>query len=399
MNRGWWIDALRSHEGDELLAELASQEISPRTELRVITKLRARHNADFVSAAIVQVKLRERARAKFSRASEMFFTAPGLEQASSERMAAHHAKRFGSYLEIADLCSGIGGDLIGLAAERSVIAVDYDEVHSRLGGVNAQVCGVGARVRSVVADVRDVSLESIPAVFVDPARRTEDKRLHGGASDPSLEWCFDVAARGVAVGIKAAPGLPTSLVPDGWELEFVSEHRELKESALWSPSLATAIRRATILPTGETLVAEPDRESPRLDVREPGEFLVDPDPSVTRAGLVETLGASLGELWKIDDQVAFLSSNAAVETPFGRTLHIDASLPWNLKRVNEALRTLDVGSIDIRKRGSAVDVDEVHRRLKLDGKRAAVLVLTRFRDKPWAFVCSSVDFTRTLRAT
>jgi hypothetical protein len=399
MNRGWWIDALRSQEGNELLAELASQEISPRTELRVITKLRARHDADLVSAAIAQIKLRERARAKFSRASEMFFTAPGLEQASSERMAAHHAKRFGRYLEIADLCSGIGGDLIGLAAERAVVAVDFDEVHSRLGAVNAEVCGVGARVKSVIADVRDVSLESTPAVFIDPARRTEGRRLHGGASDPPLEWCFELAARGIAVGIKAAPGLPTSLVPDGWELEFVSEHRELKESALWSPTLASAVRRATILPNGETLVAESYSTSPRLDVREPGDFLMDPDPSVTRAGLVETLGASLGEFWKIDEQVAFLSSNAAIETPFGRTLRVDASLPWNLKRVNEVLRSLDVGSIDIRKRGSAVDVDEVHRRLKLDGKRAAVLVLTRFRDKPWAFVCSPVDFTRTSGAT
>ncbi|HEY4131409.1 MAG TPA: hypothetical protein VGM50_12375, partial [Gemmatimonadaceae bacterium] len=338
MIRGWWIDALRSLVGRELLSELSAEEISPRTELRLITKLRARYDAELVSAALAQVKLRERAREKFSRAADMLFTAPGLEQASSERMAAHHATRFAPYLEIADLCSGIGGDLIGLAAERSVVAVDSDGVHSRLGVVNAEAYGVSARVNAIVADVRDVSLHSIRAVFVDPARRADDKRLRAGASEPPLEWCFDLAERGIAVGTKAAPGLPTELVPEGWELEFVSERRELKESALWSPALATAVRRATILPTGDTLVASVDAHGPSLDVREPGDFLVDPDPAVTRAGLVETLGVTLGEFWKIDEQVAFLSSNAATDTPFGRTLRIEASMPWNLKRVNEALR-------------------------------------------------------------
>ncbi len=386
MNRGWWIDALRSTVGLELLAELAREDLAPRNELRVITRFRARYDAELVSAAIAQLKLRERARAKFSRAAEMFFTAAGLEQASSERMAGHHAARFAPYSEIADLCSGIGGDLIGLATERVVMAVDTDEVHSRLGVVNAEVYGIAANVKPLVADARNVSLGSIGAVFIDPARRTDDKRLRTGSSEPPLEWCFDLATRGIAVGVKAAPGLPIELVPAEWEIEFVSEHRELKEAALWSPSMATATRRATLLPSGETLVA---RAGSALEVRDPGDFLLDPDPAVTRAGLVEELGVLLGECWKIDDQVAFLSSRVKLETPFARTLRIEASLPWNLKRLNEALRALNIGSVDIRKRGSAVDVDEVHRRLKLTGSRPATVVLTRLRDKPWAFVCSS----------
>ena len=54
------------------------------------------------------------------------------------------------------------------------------------------------------------------------------------------------------------------------------------------------------------------------------------------------------------------------------------------------LRALDVGSVDIRKRGSAVDVEQVQRRLKLGGTRPATVVLTRVANSPWAFVCTGL---------
>jgi hypothetical protein len=181
------------------------------------------------------------------------------------------------------------------------------------------------------------------------------------------------------------------LVPAGWEIELVSEHRELKESALWSPALATRQRRATILPSGESLAADSE---PALAVRAPGRFLLDPDPAVTRAGLVGVLGQTAGgpgDVWKIDEQVAFLSSDGDLRTPFARTLAIEASMPWSLARLRDALRSLDVGRVDIRKRGSAVDVDALQKRLKLSGGRAATVVLTRVGDKPWALVCTAPE--------
>src|SRR6185312_2428446 len=163
---------------------------------------------------------------------------------------------------------------------------------------------------------------------------------------------------------------------------FVSEHRELKEAVLWSPALATTTRRATLLDAGgRTLIADGDATLP---LRGPGAFLIDPDPAVTRAGLVEILGASLGDAWKIDDRVAFLSSNQELLTPFGRTLRVEASMPWSLARLKESLRSLDIGTLDIRKRGSAVDVDEIQRRLKLTGRQSATVVLTRVANAPWA---------------
>ena len=382
-----WIDNLLAPEGQRLLDELSHVTITAGNEISLITRLRRDHSAELVAAALEQTKLRRKARKKFSNADRMYFTAAGLEQASSERTARHRAKRYENFEVIADLCCGIGGDAIELARGRRVVAVDNDPVHARFASLNADANGVGDHVSVVCSDVREVDTSAYAAGFVDPARRSDERRFAAGVSEPPLSWCFELGSRDVALGIKAAPGIPTELVPAGWELEFVSDAGELKESVLWSPALATTERRASLVDVGESLIGQ---SGAHLDVKEPGAFLLDPDPSVTRAGLVEDLGERLGRCWKIDERIAFLSTDEARMTPFARTYRIEASMPWSLARLRDALRERGIGVVDIRKRGSAVDVDELHSRLKLKGERSATVVLTRLRDRPWAFVAVPV---------
>ena len=89
----------------------------------------------------------------------------------------------------------------------------------------------------------------------------------------------------------------------------------------------------------------------------------------------------------IDDQIAFLSSEAPVPTPFARLLEVIDSAPWDQKRLPARLRALDVGAADIRRRGLAGDVDRLHRQLKLSGSRRVTLVMTRVSNQPWALIC------------
>jgi predicted RNA methylase len=398
---------LLTPQGREILARVAElQDDAPMPELAVAEALRREYPASLAAAATVQRELRLAARAKFSRAMEMLFTRGGYEQSSSETIARYRAGRFGDARRVADLCCGIGGDLIALASARSrviVLAVDRDEVHARLAQHNAVVYGVSYRVATCVADVRDIRLAGIDAVFIDPARRAGSRRFRAGVSEPPLDWCFDLAERVPAVCVKAAPGLPAELVPPGWEAEFIADGRDLKEAVLWSPALATALwspalaaaappgpgrpvgpRRATILPAGDTLVAHP---GDRVRVGEPGEYLLDPNPAVTRAGLVEDLARTLGA-WKFDPQIAFLAIDEEIETPFARTLRVIDSAPWNEKRFAARLRGLGIGAADIRRRGLAGDVDQIRRRLKLTGPHRATVVLTRVADKPWGLICA-----------
>jgi SAM-dependent methyltransferase len=379
------FEALLGPQGQEVLRHLAQQGAAADS-LRLGTELRARYPVPLVVDALGQHELRTAARAKFSRAPQMYFTRPGWEQASAEVVAQHRAGRYRDAGRVADLCCGIGGDLVALAANSPVLAVDRDPLHLRMARENAAVHGVAEHVTTLAADVRDVDLAGVDAVFVDPARRSARGRLRTGDSEPPLAWCTGLVGRVERVGVKCAPGLAHHAVPRGWELEFVAVGRDLKEATAWSPALATAPTRATLLPAGHTLVA--DGGGPG-EVRMPGEFLLDPNPAVTRAGVVEDLARQVAA-WKIDERIAFLSTDTAVDTPFARTLRVIDSAPWNEKQLRKRLRALDIGAVDIRRRGLAGDVDQLHRRLGLSGSRRATLVMTRVSNRPWALICVDV---------
>jgi THUMP domain-like/RNA cap guanine-N2 methyltransferase len=404
---------LLTSDGEQLLAQLAGHEVTPEVALRLGEELRARYPAGLVAAALTQQSLRMAAREKFSRAGEMLFTRAGLEQASSDLTAAHSARRFACLSVVADLCCGIGGNLAALAEPAEhVIALEADLTTLRFASRNVAVLAPPASVTPVCADVRTLAWGSsapagcrdsvrsgrltgaggrtssrprggVEAIFIDPARRADGRRLRAGDSEPALDWCFGLADQVPAVCIKAAPGVPHQLVPEGWEIEFVAVGRSLKEALLWSPAMATAQRRASVLSAGDTLVASPGDPVP---VAHPGEYLLDPNPAVTRAGVVQELARELGA-WQIDRMIAFLSVDHPVSTPFARTLRVLESMPWHERRVARRLRELGVGSADIRRRGLAGDVQQIRKRLHLRGERSATIVLTRRDGQPWGLIC------------
>ncbi len=139
------LEALLSPRGRELLDRLGREAVTPDTALQVGVRLRAEYPAGLVRDALAQHELRMRAEAKFGRARDMFFTRAGLEQASSEPLARHRARRYDGARQVADLCCGIGGDLLALAAGRPVLAVDRDPLHLRMARVNAGAYRRGCR--------------------------------------------------------------------------------------------------------------------------------------------------------------------------------------------------------------------------------------------------------------
>jgi hypothetical protein len=384
------LQQLQTATGSALLRELRDIAPSTATAIPVATRLRKAFPADLVIAAMEMHELRDRARAKFSRADDLWFTRHGLEQATSEVIATYRSKRLASFDTIADLCCGIGGDLLAIAGQApraAILAVDRDPLHLQVASWNADVAGNRERVLFIEADVRDVALEDQEAVFIDPARRAEGGRLGPGQSEPPLEWCIGLAGGNRAVGIKFAPGLDHRRVPAGWEFEAIALGTDLKEAMLWSPAIARSRASATIIdgPEIHRLTPIPGDHVP---VRTPaeGETLLDPNPAVTRAGLVEDLARSVGAE-RIDEQIGFLVTPGAATTPFARSLQIVASLPWNERVLRARLHALDAGPVDIRRRGLAGDVDAITKRLRGKGRIPYTIAMTRVRNEPWALIC------------
>ncbi len=375
------VELLLGPDGPAVLAAAAAAQGS---ELQVAERLRKSWPADLVAAALTQGDLRARAAAKFPEADRLLFTRAGLEQASTSRVAAHRAQRFAPYDRVADLCTGIGGDLLALARCSNVLGVDRDPVHLRLAQHNAATLGLD--VRTWLGDVENADLSTVLAAFVDPARRSGGHRLGSSDGSPSLAWC-SALAESMPVGVKTAPGIDHALVPTGWELEFVAEDGDLKESALWSPGLATTSRQATVIDAaGVHSMAASGADA--AAVRDVGPFVLDPSPAVTRAGLVADLAAEL-DAWQIDPMIAFLCATRPTPTPYGKWLRVEASMPWSLRTLAATLAASDVGTVDLRRRGLAGDVEDIRKRLRLRGSRRVTVLMTRVTDKPWAIVGSS----------
>jgi hypothetical protein len=401
------FEKLLSSDGQQLLARLRDTDLCEENVLRHITELRKSHPRELVDAAIETTLLRQRAAAKFSKADEMYFTREALEQASSEQVSSYRAERYSSYSKIADLGCGIGGDAIPLARNCRVLAVDKDPLRLAMAKKNAEAYGVADRIEFLEADITELDIRDVDAIFFDPARRSEGRRvLSVNDYSPPLgimeKWLPDVPS----IGVKISPAMKYEEITWDCEIEFISFKGELKEAVLWFGPMKTTSRRATLLPSRATLHrhseplhrhseplhrhSEPVEEgsaSKSIPLSKPLAYLFEPDPAVIRSHLVETLAESIGAS-KLDEDIAYLSSDDGAETPFARRYVIQETMPFNVKKLNERLRSLDIGRVIIKKRGSPIEPHELQKKLKLSGSKEIVVVLTHLAGRPSILLCS-----------
>ncbi len=377
------LDAFRwllTDDGQALLAAATDATAAAGAdELAVQTRLRRQATPDHVAAALTQVGLRRRAEVKLGpSAARMYFTPDGLEQATRLTVARHRAGRLTAFdtHTFIDLGCGIGGDLVA-AAEAGItcVGVDLDPVRVAVAEANLAALGLPGAVS--VADATTLDTSVFDVAFADPARRTGAGRTFR-VEDWTPSWSFVETLLARDACVKVAPGIPHALVPDGVEAEWVSDHGEVKEAALWAGRLATVGRRATVIGDGglATLTDEDDPGAAAVGVRAVGAYLYEPDGAVVRAGLVTAVAAGVdGGL--VDEHIAYVTSDASFRTPFARGYRVLEELPYREKQLRAALRERGVGRLTIKKRGVDVVPEQLRKRLALQGDAEATIVMTR----------------------
>ncbi|MGW5367330.1 THUMP-like domain-containing protein [Streptomyces sp. NPDC004009] len=377
---------LLSPEGRALLDEV--RDTDPAHELAVATRLRREHPAELVSAALGQARLRQRAAAKFGAedARRMFFTPNGVEQSTRASVAAYRAQRMRrlGVTSVADLCCGIGGDAIALArAGIRVLAVDRDPLTAAAARANAEALGLSALIEVREADVTEVDTEGYDAVFVDPARRGGRGRIFDPeAYSPPLSWAVAAALKAPRAALKIAPGIPHEAVPAEAEAEWISDGGDVKEAVLWFGTGAPGAVRATLLPGPRTL---PGRGLPDPAVRPVGRYLYEPDGAVIRAHLVAEVAEEIGG-GLVDETIAYITADAPHPTPYATAYEITDRLPFNVKKLKALLREREVGVLTVKKRGSAVEPEELRRKVRPQGPNSATVFLTRVAGAPTMLV-------------
>lgn len=382
--------------GDQAAAALAAAaaEADPDSPAAA-QRLRKVFPPELAVAALGQVSLRRKARTKFgAEADSLWFTAAGLEQASRPAVARWRAERFAAagVRRVIDLGCGIGADARAfLSAGLAVTAVEIDPVTAELARANLP----GAEV--LVGDVVDLAPTLLnqagpdTAIFIDPARRTGRGRSWRVA-DFSPPWSFvlELLAAGHPICVKLGPGLPRELIPAGVEACWVSERGDVVEAGLWRLRPDQADRSsAVLLPGRDQLDADPT--AAELAVRPPGRYLFEPDGAVIRARAINQIGTQTGAgettpLWLLDAQVAYLSSDQPIDSPFATCFEIIEVLDAGEKSLRAWVRDNQIGTLEIKKRAIDVDPAALRRRLKPKGPNAATIVLARTVDGVRALV-------------
>lgn len=389
---------LAGPDGRAELDALTEEDLAPAATLNTATRLRERLGPETAQAVLETAVLRRRAAAKFSRAADMLFTREALEQASGEGIARHRAARYAArgFGVVADLGCGIGGDALALAAAAPVVGIERDLVRLRMARHNLAAYDRAANFRPVCADLEELAPLGVDAFFIDPARRTVSDPQSAPARRLRSVYAYQppwpvVEAWLSAVphaAMKVSPGIDYDEVPPQTELEFISVHGEVKEGVFWFGDLRSgADRMATLLPDGDSLSIT--GTDPVIAAGPPREYLYEPDGAVIRAHLVRTLAAQL-DATLIDETIAYLTSDTLRPTPFARAFRLEATMPFQLKRLRHYLRRQDVGEVVIKKRGSPLDPDDLRRALRLSGYEQRTVFLTQVLGKPFVLIGQAV---------
>jgi hypothetical protein len=345
------------------------------------------------SLVLEQVELRARAREKFLHADELFFTRCGLEQATDEALAAYKAHRFADYWNVTDLCCGIGGDAMALAADHELALVDRDEIALLFAAKNVER-RTSQSPRCTAEGVHIQHVAEVDAWHIDPDRRSAGQRTsHIEYGDPGADILKALLHTCPNAAIKLAPAAD---VWDQWqhdsEREWIETRGECRQQVAWFGSLAEAPGKhtATLIDFhGEACSVSGEPHLPLERSDKLCAYLFDPAPSVIAASLVGCLAQAL-ELHNVSSQGLYLTGDTPVLHPLLQAFVIEAQLPLDIRQLRGYLQSHGVGRVEIKKRGVDVTPEQLRPQLRLQGDEEATLVLTRLQEGVRALICRRV---------
>lgn len=391
---------------------------------------------ELARAAIELNALRVRATSKMPNSDFMLLTRKGLEQATDGRVCAWRAREIARILPditVHDATAGIGAESLALAAVgQKLLSSDRDPVHAGACKANLRASGFPSPV--LVADARFPIFA--PCVqLLDPDRRAKTgntqsgqqggyaSRLDPSAWSPPLSDVARVLAQSVAGCVKLPPGVDANeiealldaVAPElPRRFTWTESGGDLRELCLWTGALApeTEPARLAVRVLGGPLTSydqtvdkvslpgdaggAPDEPAmdPELCCAEDLQlkWLVEPRPSVIRAGLIGSLARSLA-MAPIDPFMAYLGCterDVAPLDPLAKTFRVLAGTPLAKKPVRRMLKNYDIGRLTVKKRGHKASAEDLAKRFHGPGKRLGTLVVARIGKSHRAFLVEPI---------
>lgn len=405
------LDPVLTREGWDLLTRLQALPHTTEAEQEQLNALLRKEGIEpaLVSALLTQLELRVHAHTKFGKfADHMVFTRDGLEQATRLNVAAHHAERFrdSGATYVADLGCGIGSDSLAIAGlGLKTLSVDLNPDAVACAATNLRDFPDSDVLLGNVLDldIHELADRGVDAIFADPARRTGAKRgsrrlMNPESWSPSLSTVLGWREAIPRVGIKVAPGITYSALPEDACVQWTSVDGSIVEAAIWTGPLAHdgSGRVACVIKGSRTFTLRAIHEAPAnaplipTPVGKLADYLGEPDDAVIRAGLISTLADQL-DAHLISESIAYVSATEATPSEFIRWFKVEDVVTLKPKTISAALRGLGIGRIEVKKRGTDIDPATLRRSLKLSGDKDGVVIATRIEGRHRAIIATRVS--------
>ena len=324
-----------------------------------------------------QLALSEKVKRKFPDFPFLLVTDKGLQQATDSLIAQYKRdvalKELASEsVRFADLCCGIGGDLIAFAKAVPSVGVDIDPTTAIFAQTNCRLAGTDAKVCCCSAEEFDLS--NCNLIHIDPDRRPGGRRTtNADFFQPPREFIDQFVSRVGRVIVKSAPG---ASIPESWrqnaQWEWIEHNGECKQAVGWfgfESRPGDTIRATIVSETGaESFSAPAPKRSGVLSFQsqktiQPSDYkyIYAPAPSLSTSGLIPAFCQSFG-LSELSPG-GYLGSNELLESPFVTAFEIEEVFPLNAKKVKQGLKQRDVDRIIGKKRGAVPEPEEFLKKL------------------------------------
>jgi hypothetical protein len=363
---------------------------------RMVADLRKELSAERTHLVIEQVELRTRADEKFSLAAQMFFTRKGLEQATEERLAEYKANRFPANERCADLCCGLGGDLLALARRRDVVGVELDPIAALLAAANlAAHCLARDEQPVVVQDAAAIPVASFAAWHCDPDRRAAGKRTTSiDLFAPPLDALDRLLASNANGAIKLAPATEA---PANWtqraEFEWLGSRGECRQQVAWFGGLARhpGKRAATIVEaSGQTRTIVGVASEALPVAQKLGRYLYEPHAAVLAAKLADVPGAEHG-LESVSAGIGYLTGDGRISDAALAGFEVVEALPLDRKQLKAYCRQHGIGRLEVKKRGLVIDPAKLRKEVIGKGDEEATLIVSPVAGQARAIVARRIE--------
>jgi len=340
-----------------------------KNPLKLSEKLSKKFNAQERHALLHYLEILPKIREKFRlQKIDLICDRLAYEQATARDISEYKAKLWQSGAKIMDLCCGMGGDSFWLPG--GIVASGVDIAAERVLMFNENMERLGLPHKAVLQNALDVAGGDF--FCIDPARR--------GGLNPNFESVLELSKKFCGGMVKLPPAYDENELPKESDVLYLGNATDCRECLVLSGIFGKGTVRAAAICKNETFEWQCEKgelQNINLEVKKPGNFILEPNPVLVRSHLFLSEAKKYG-FWQIDSTLAYVSCEDLPPEHSGFAVYKvieQSSLSTN--NVKAMLRKYDAGKITLKKRGVEVVPEAEIRRLAPKGEKEYILFYTR----------------------